>query len=636
MKKTALSSQGTTKRKAVQHKAVVVQAVLWLLVGCLVLHGNRLLATAPGAFEGDSDGLIVRISGARWIPISEYSPESNIEGDKRARVLAINYEVEAARDEWLPKTGYALSQAVSILDAQGQVPTGVTSGGSWSGTKGRQWWSGLDPRLKKATFNFEILHPNAPPGATGETEENLDFRTIPLPASPGSPLPINRAVRSTRGTEVVLRSIERVAPGKSPYKAESLALTVSFTPPAQVPDMSSSATIPGGAARDSSGGDLTQARTIGGTFDYQKRALTSVFYLPKAPSPGAKTLDLQMRLREIAPSQKQEKWFHRVKIEFDPSALPWTPEAAPPQPLAQAKGTVTQLTLQSLQSEEPSQWLRAAVRLNHLQAERKHLGATWNFLGWKVRAANGQETEQENPSGSSWRTFFWRPDGSPLQAGEEGRILTLANPAGSVTPRVVSLQVQVQAVRKARHVFDFRKIPFPAKAGEMTVVKQIQRTSAGDQIILWKVGRFDTRHPIPANAPFGASGKPLNWTGLVLVWEFRPAGVDADDPSLTDLQVHFRDLATTDDRGRAVKSARLGDTSFASHDGDVWRQYKELPDGTREGFGATQRRWFSLFRDLPDPGAKSLNVTLQVEASTPLAPPETVTFDNVPVTDPVR
>jgi hypothetical protein len=153
---------------------------------------------------------------------------------------------------------------------------------------------------------------------------------------------------------------------------------------------------------------------------------------------------------------------------------------------------------------------------------------------------------------------------------------------------------------------------------------------------LWKVGRFDTRHPIPVNAPYGASGKPLNWAGLVLVWEFRPAGVNADDPSLTDLQVRFRDLATTDDKGRVVKATRLADTSFASHDGDVWREYKELPDGTREGFGATQRRWFSLYRDLPEADAKSLNVKLQVDASTPLAPPETVSFHNVPVAAPAQ
>jgi hypothetical protein len=165
----------------------------------------------------------------------------------------------------------------------------------------------------------------------------------------------------------------------------------------------------------------------------------------------------------------------------------------------------------------------------------------------------------------------------------------------------------------------------------MTVVKQIERTSAGDQIILWKVGRFDRAYPIPASAPYGASGKALNWAGLVLVWEFRPAGVDADDPSLTDLQVRFRDVAATDDKGRVVQATRLGDTSFASHDGDVWREYKELPDGTREGFATTQRRWFSLYRDLPDANAKSLNVKLQVEASTPLAPPETVTFQNIPV-----
>jgi hypothetical protein len=111
----------------------------------------------------------------------------------------------------------------------------------------------------------------------------------------------------------------------------------------------------------------------------------------------------------------------------------------------------------------------------------------------------------------------------------------------------------------------------------MKVVKQIQRTSAGDQIILWKAGRFDTRHPLPANAPYGAAGKPLNWSGVVLVWEYWPTRVDADDLSLGHLQVRFRDLATTDDKGRAVKGTRLGDTSFSSHDGDVWRAYKNYP-----------------------------------------------------------
>jgi hypothetical protein len=613
-----------------------VQTILWLLTACLACCSNALLAAPAGSFEGDSGGLIVRVTGARWIPISEYSPESSIEGDKRARVLAINYEVEAARDEWLPNTGYALSQALSLLDAQGQVPANLMSGGSWSGTKGRQWWSGLDPRSKKATFSFEILHPKAPPGANGETEEDLDFKAVALPDSPNTPLAVNRSVRSARGTEVVLRSIERVADEKSPQRNASLLLTLSFTPPAQVPDMSSSATIASGEARDESGVDLTQERTIGGTFNYQGRTLVSVFRLPASPSAASKTVNLRLRLREVAPSQKQEKWFHRINIDFNPSALPWTPELAPTQPLAVANGPTTEVTLESLTRGKSPQGLNAAIRLNFSNAERKQLGATWNLLSWNLRALNGQERREDNPSGSAWHSFFWKPDGSPLEIGEEGRILTLHRPTGGVLPSEVSLQLQLQAVRKARHVFDFRNIPFPVKAGEMTVVKQIQRTPEGDQIVLWKVGRFDTRHPIPVNAPYGASGKPLNWAGLVLVWEFRPAGVNADDPSLTDLQVRFRDLATTDDKGRVVKATRLADTSFASHDGDVWREYKELPDGTREGFGATQRRWFSLYRDLPEADAKSLNVKLQVDASTPLAPPETVSFHNVPVAAPAQ
>lgn len=630
------SRQSSTKNKRAQRTPFAVQAILWLMTACVVGCSNLLMAASAGTFEGDSDGLIVRISGARWMPINEYSPEGHIEGDKRARVLAINYEVEAARDEWLPKTGYALSQALSLLDAQGQVPADLMSGGSWSGTRGRQWWSGLDPRSKKATFSFEILHPKAPPGANGETEEDLDLKAVPLPHSSNAPLALDRSTRSARGTEVVLRSIERITNDKSPQKGETLALTVALTPPAQVPDMSSSASIPGGEARDDSGTDLTKERPVGGTFDYQGRKLVSVFRLPVEPSTTAKTLNVRLRLREVAPSQKQEKWFHRINIDFDPSALPWTPEVAPAETLATASGPTTEVILQSLTSETSPQTLRAAVRLNHSQPGKKQLGATWNLLNWSIRTGKGQEAQQDNPSGFAWRTFFWKPDGSPLQIGEEARILTLSNPAGGTVPQSVSLQLQLQAVRKTRHVFDFRKIPFPTKAGEMTVAKQIQRTSEGDQIILWKVGRFDTRHPVPANAPYGASGNPFNWAGLVLVWEFRPAGVDADDPSLTDLHVRFHDLATTDDKGRVVKATRLGDTSFSSHDGDVWREYKELPDGTREGFGATQRRWFSLYRDLPEAGAKSLNVTLQVEATTPLAPPETVAFQDIPVSTPAQ
>jgi hypothetical protein len=340
------------------------------------LNGHRFVAAPAGTFEGDSDGLIVRISGARWIPINEYSPESSIEGDKRARVLSINYEVEAERDEWLPKTGYALSQALSIRDAQRQVPAGVTSGGSWSDTKGRQWWSGLDPRAKKAVLDFEFLHPNALPGATGETEEELDSKGLPLPDSLSKPLSVGRSLRSARGTEVVLRSLERFSASKSPQRIESLALTVSFTPPAHVPDMTSSAIIASGAARDGSGADLTQQRTIGGTFKFQGRTLVSVFHLPVAPSAAAKTLDLRLTLRENAPSQKQEKWFRHVNIDFDPSTLPWTPELAPGEPLAQAEGVVTELTLQSLSKADTPQQLRAAVRLNHLQTERGHPGAT--------------------------------------------------------------------------------------------------------------------------------------------------------------------------------------------------------------------------------------------------------------------
>jgi hypothetical protein len=224
-KKTA--SYNWIRPKPVQRKVVVMQAVLWLLCCCLLPGSNRLLAAAAGTFEGSSDGLIVRITGARWMPISEYSPEGNIEGDKRARVLAINYEVEAARDEWLPKTGYSLSQALSILDAEGQVPADVTSGGSWSGNKGRQWWSGLDPRSKQATFQFEILHPDAPPGATGETEENLQFQDVPLPALHSNPVLVNRSLRSARYRGCA--AFRRAAGGDQEPGQERIAGTYALT-----------------------------------------------------------------------------------------------------------------------------------------------------------------------------------------------------------------------------------------------------------------------------------------------------------------------------------------------------------------------------------------------------------------------
>lgn len=555
------------------------------------VSSTALHAQTAEPLKVTADNLSIEVSDLRWAPLAQLS-DNSIRPFGERYGLGFDYRLRQGE-----KTPRLFDSAIWIEDENG-IRQNSGAGQKQRGELVKSYAADLNPH-KRYRLVWEVPDEKAPDIADGRTEETFEFEAPLPPIGQSRKLDLKRATE--RGATIALREIKREENG--------LELTFEWQGPAGIEDFYINLNIRSGQAHDDKNTQLGgKYGSSSGLYRRTGTVVRQTVKLPGAPAADAQTLDFKLEASQMAPSQKQPQWFHRVTLPFDGAKLPVSIPATVRAPIAvapavaAATGEVSTATLEEVEDQNGTinarLWFEAATPRGQ-----------WRIARAQVTAEDGSEPFIQQSNGIGFDYFFNR--NGAMAVGKSGARLSFSRPAG----QTFALEGEAQQFESSTKTFDFADIPFPAKAGEMVAPKTVRENADGSKLILWKVGRFDTLHQ-PILGPYSFNTKePLDWEGLVLVWEYRPAEPDKN------VKAAFKDINFRDDndvffRG-GVRNERERESSsggFGSHDGDVWRATK-TQDASGLTFGETQKTWFSLFKPLPSAGAKSLATTMQIEES---------------------
>ena len=540
------------------------------------LHAQN---TAP--LRAVSDGLAVEVSDLRWMPLSEW--EAGKRNFAETFGLGLNYRLQQGDKILAPGDG-----EFWVEDKNGAKQ--ILSGEQQRGDNAvKSYWAGLNPHQSYSL----VLDEKAPDIADGRTTETFDFEA-PLPAI-GQSRALDLKRTTQRGANLNLRAIKRTD--------EGLELTFNWQGPAEIEDFFINLEVKAGGAHDDKGTQLGgKYGSSEGVFQIEKDTVKQTIILKGAPAADAKNISFTLAALQTAPSQRQPQWFHRVSIPFNGVLLPVSAPATQSAPLAVVKGKDATATLETVDD-------RNGTINARLWFEGQTAKGQWRVAAADVKAEDGAEPfiHRSNQLGDD---YFFNRDGA-MAPGKSGVQLSFSRPQGAT----FELAGEAEQIENSTKTFEFANIPFPAKPGEMIAPKLVKTNADGSKLILWKVGRFDTLHQ-PILGPYSPNAKkPIEWEGLVLVWEYRPA-----DKELK-VKTEFNDVKFRDSKGvkwsggAPMKNQSAG---FGGSDGDVWRA-TAAKDASGLTYGETQNTWYSLFKPLPSAGATSLATTMKVEESAIIA-----------------
>ena len=544
---------------------------------------TALYAQNTEPLKASADGLTVEVSDLRWAPLAQLDGSNRVFGER----YGLGFDYRLQQGEQFLKTG----QSNFWIEDQAGAKLNLSGSQQPQGQVVKTYWVGLNPH-QSYRLVWETKLADAPDAADGSARETLNFRAA-LPAV-GQTLDPKLQQKTAQGARVDLRSIER--------KSDGIVLTWLWRRPKTISDLDLNLSIAPKAARDDKETDLTGNEELESGMRMGADEIETKITLPVAPNADAKQLIVGLNVSTKAPSQKQAQWFRRVSMPFDGAKLPLAPPDAARAALAQATDKGLTATLESVED------LRGTINAR-LWFEAATPRGQWRVAQAKVTNNDGSESfiRRSNQLGDD---YFFNRNGA-MAPGKSGVQLSFSRPEG----QTFSLQGEAQQLESSTKTFDFASIPFPNKAGEMVAPKMVKENADGSKLILWKVGRFDTLHQ-PILAPYSPNPKkPLDWTGLVLVLEYRPA---QKSKSVT---IKFDDINFRDDTGALFRGgARMkGETvGFGGSDGDVWRA-TSAKDSSGLTFSDTQKTWYSLFKPLPSANAKSLATTIKIEESAILA-----------------
>ena len=183
----------------------------------------------------------------------------------------------------------------------------------------------VDPRNKNLQIELEVPRPNAPPGATGISEEILDFGAVPLPAPGDAPLQINAQLMTKLGTMVEIESVylqpfqrlnETIDENGNkkivPSDHQRVAVVARITPP-ETPFVKATARLGWGLVTDEDGKNINDNTYHYGSSSRGQGAAERT-HLDVTDDLTRSQVHLKVKVEENAPSRRVEAWSPQIPL----------------------------------------------------------------------------------------------------------------------------------------------------------------------------------------------------------------------------------------------------------------------------------------------------------------------------------
>ncbi len=587
--------------------------------------------------EQTVDGVRVRLRAICWCRANQLDiPDEQYLEQDDALGLAVRYEVrgDAKTDG---KMG-TLTQA-KIYGSSGAPNSALSpqSNIAPQGNGGVLFWTGANPRWKKAQLDLEWRGANQGENAQGKFSAPVEFE-VPVPNQTDVAQAATGQWKSVHGTQYLMRqTMVATKPFKSATATFEWQPGFYFSIQQKYPP-----SVPGSDAFPDINEDQPEIIAVGANGEQTELkaefgsgwTLTDVFaskkngifdqgvrsnYTKPLP-PGTKSVLIRFVARESSDAWRDENALQKFHFPLDLSRVPLPPVDAAWRPIATARGQRLEVALDNWRDFGKGFTARLMTRdVSHPDdARRLWLLRGTGFMFWSDfnpvearvlghedwKATAGFRGVYKMPGLSqSW----WRPNAEPIVGSSNERDVTFTKPSSdtadtkAMTPPF-AIEGTWDEWLAVEHDWTLDDLPIPQPGQSIVVNRELQ--GDGARLVLRKLTAFDAEHPVPGtDAEFLAERGHLDGieaTFEVVQTALPNARLDLDtfEPKQGNQIVKMRD-----DRGRELRN-------FA-HDGNKHPQ------------------WTATFT-LPARDAKTLSLHLTLTESALTGASETLTLRDLP------
>lgn len=468
----------------------------WLFLGLLLLNIGFVpqvnAENISWPLQQKSGGFTLSLNKAAWCHSSQVAVITGGRATEDISGLGLWFDVKSNQDS-PPVPGKKLRDYVQSIKAiSDAIPYGESNFEQFK-ERDTAWCGSVNPRAEKIGVAFELLDPAAPPDALGEWVQKISFTKVPLPKTDGKILKLNRVLATRHGTQVVLE--------KAALRDERLVFTMRLKPPVSIPDMKSKfvadeynykLVLP--VISDDKGTNLSGAKLETEPIDKLEEDRPDwewpVTVKTALPSAGAQTFNVEVKVKEAAPSLKQWQWFHMFHFDLpcrEIKQLPYLSMWAGRDELAVVEKPELRASLEAIKPDYGNWQFR-------FWWQDKQKPPAYPDQKWRLKKMFGLPSfsDVDNSGNVSAYPLFWKIDGTIPLPDESGQFVTIA---GEKQQQKLTLTAQLEAVRFRRFAVDLTDIPIPAP-GQSLLLNAEKTTPFGSKIRLLQIIYVNTRQPM--------------------------------------------------------------------------------------------------------------------------------------------
>jgi hypothetical protein len=335
----------------------------------------------------------------------------------------------------------------------------------------------VDPRRTSVPLEFEFLDPAAPADATGEFENTVEFKNVPMPEKRDQVLRVGRVLTTAKGTRVFLQAIA-VASRHKGYQmfgiTNRVLMSMRTLPPATTPDMTASLAVDSTNGVNSFVGVNGEklVKDYGNSVGYQDMLEgsndTVTLILDALPNLKARRVNIRIHVRERAASLKQKKWFRHFRFQLPQNQISLG-SVKSQRPLAVAEASDIRMTLEPLQMFDNDYKTRLIIANQN--------GVNWDWKAKSVTINGGVERALTERS----EIAFWKQNGRPIDAGEKCLPLEFDTFGlaidGPLAPKTMEMRLKMEAEKRQSRVVNFRNLPVPREKQTLSVNRTVKFAS---------------------------------------------------------------------------------------------------------------------------------------------------------------